>query len=62
MHSLTSALERGERSASRLSCINPSTYWIRGWVGSRAVLDAVVKRKISYHFRSPNSKPSHYID
>jgi hypothetical protein len=25
----------------------PDTHWIGGWVGSRAVLDAVVKRKIS---------------
>jgi hypothetical protein len=24
-----------------------STHWIRGWVGSRASLDAVEKRKIS---------------
>jgi hypothetical protein len=33
----------------------PSTHWIGGWVGSRAVLDAVVKRKIpSPH---PESKP-----
>jgi hypothetical protein len=24
----------------------PSTFWIGGWVGPRAVLDAVVKRKI----------------
>jgi hypothetical protein len=24
----------------------PGTYWIGGWVGRRAVLDAVVKRKI----------------
>jgi hypothetical protein len=24
----------------------PSTHWIGGWVGPRAVLDAVVKRKI----------------
>jgi len=26
--------------------ITPSTHWIGGWVGPRAVLDAVVKRKI----------------
>jgi len=24
----------------------PGTYWIGGWVGARAVLDMVVKRKI----------------
>jgi hypothetical protein len=25
---------------------SPDTYWIGGWVGPRAVLDAVVKKKI----------------
>jgi hypothetical protein len=50
-HSFTSALDGGEWSAS---CPGrfisreraPSTHWIGGWVGPRAVLDAVVKRKI----------------
>jgi hypothetical protein len=48
---LTSALAGGEWSASYPSRFTPrgrapGTYWIGGWVGSRAVLDAVVKRKI----------------
>jgi hypothetical protein len=51
MHSLTSALERGEWSASRPGRLTPKeripgTHWIGGWVGARAVMDAVVKRKI----------------
>jgi hypothetical protein len=50
-HSLTSALDRGEWSASRPGRFTPrerapGTHWIRGWVGPRAVLDTVVKRKI----------------
>jgi hypothetical protein len=49
-HSSTSALDGGEWSASRpgrytTSERDPGTHWI-GWVGPRAVLDAVVKRKI----------------
>jgi hypothetical protein len=48
---LTSALDGGEWSASRLCRFTPSerapgTHWIGGWVGSRAFLDAVAKRKI----------------
>jgi hypothetical protein len=50
-HSLTSALNGGEGSASHPSCFTlreraPGTHWIGGWVGPRVVLDAVVKRKI----------------
>jgi hypothetical protein len=50
-HSLTSAVDGGELSASRPSCFTPrerapSTHWIGGSVGSRFGLDAVVKRKI----------------
>jgi hypothetical protein len=50
-HSLTSALDRGEWSASCPDCFTPrerapGTHWIGGWVGPRAVLDTVVKRKI----------------
>jgi hypothetical protein len=50
-HSLTSALGGGEWSASRPGRFAPrerapGTHWIGGWVGPRAVLDAVVKRKI----------------
>jgi hypothetical protein len=32
----------------------PDTDWIEGWVGPRAVLDAVVKRKISISRRKSN--------
>jgi hypothetical protein len=51
MHSLTSALDGGEWSASRPRRFTPrervpGTHWTGGWVGPRAVLDAVVKRKI----------------
>jgi hypothetical protein len=51
MHSLTSALDGGEWSASRLGRFTPKeraprTHWIGGWVGPRAGLDAVVKRNI----------------
>jgi hypothetical protein len=49
MHSLTSALEGGEWSASRPGRFTPRerapiTYWIGSWLGPRAVLDAVVNR------------------
>jgi hypothetical protein len=47
---LTSALVRDEWSASRPGPFNPrerdlSTHCIGGWVGTRAGVDAVVKRK-----------------
>jgi hypothetical protein len=50
-HSSTLALEGGEWSASRPGHFTPrerapGTHWIGGWMGPRAVLDAVVKRKI----------------
>jgi len=46
---LTSALDGGEWSASRSGSFTPKesapgTHWIGGWVGPRAVLDAVVAR------------------
>jgi hypothetical protein len=46
IHSLTSALDGDERSASRpgrftLKERGSDTHWIGGWVGPRAVLDAV---------------------
>jgi hypothetical protein len=49
--SLTSVLDGGEWSASRPSCLTPrerapNTHWIGGWVGPRANLDMVLKRKI----------------
>jgi hypothetical protein len=55
-HSLTSALDGGEWSALRPGRFTPrerapGTHWIGGWVGPRAVLYAVVKRKI------PSSRP-----
>jgi hypothetical protein len=48
---LTLALDGGEWLASRPGCFNsreraPGTHWIGGWMGPRAVLAAVVKRKI----------------
>jgi hypothetical protein len=47
-HSLTSELNGGEWSASRPGRFTPKerapdTRWIGGWLGPRAVLDAVVK-------------------
>jgi hypothetical protein len=50
-HSLTSALDGGEWSASSSDRFTPRertpcTHWIGGWVGPRAVLDAVVKKDI----------------
>jgi hypothetical protein len=52
IHSLISALDGGEWSASRPGRFTPrerapGTHWIGGWVGLRATLDAVVKRKFS---------------
>jgi hypothetical protein len=51
-HSLTSALDGGERSASRAGRFTPrervpGTHWIEGWVGPWTVLEGVMKRKIS---------------
>jgi hypothetical protein len=50
-HSLTSALDEGDWSASRLGSFTPrkravDTPWIGGCVSPRAVLEVVVKRKI----------------
>jgi hypothetical protein len=64
MHSLTSVLDGGELSASRPGRFTqreraPGTHWIGGWVGPRAVLDAVVKRKIPSPLRE--SKPGTLI-
>jgi hypothetical protein len=58
-HSLTSALESGAWSVSRPGRFTPrervpGTHWIGGWVGPRAVLDAVVKRKIPSPSRESN--------
>jgi hypothetical protein len=60
-HSLTSALDGGEWSASRPGCFNsteraPDTHWTGGWVDPRAVMDAVVKRKIPSPCRESNPR------
>jgi hypothetical protein len=72
--SLTSALDGGEWSASRSGRFTPrerapSTHRIGGWVGPRAVLDAVVKRKIPSPRRESNPRTpiiqpvaQHYTD
>jgi hypothetical protein len=61
MHSLTSALDGGEWSASRSGRSTPreraaSTHWIGGWVDPRAVLDAVANRKIPSPLRESKSR------
>jgi hypothetical protein len=48
---LISAVDGGEWSASGPSRFTPrerapGTHWIGGWLGPRAILDAVMKRKI----------------
>jgi hypothetical protein len=58
-HSLTSALDGSEWWASYTGRFTPrvkapGTHWIGGWVGPRAVLDTVVKRKISSPHRELN--------
>jgi hypothetical protein len=60
-HSLTSALDGGEWSASRSGRFTPrervpGTHGIGGWVGPRAVVDAVVKRKIPSPRRESNPR------
>jgi hypothetical protein len=60
-YSLTSALDGGEWSASRPSRFTPrerslGTHWIGGWVEPRAILDAVVKRKIPSPRRESNPR------
>jgi hypothetical protein len=60
-HSLTSALDGGGWSASRPGRFTPrerapGTQWIGGWVGPRAVVDAVVKRKIPSPRRESNPR------
>jgi hypothetical protein len=58
-HSLTSALDGGEWSASRPGRFTPretapGTHWIGGWVGPRTVLDTEMKRKIPSLCRESN--------
>jgi hypothetical protein len=62
-HSLASELDGGEWSASHHGRFTPrerapGTHWIKGWVGPRAVLDAVVKRKILSPRRESNPRTS----
>jgi hypothetical protein len=37
-------------------CFTPGTHWIGGWVDPRAVLDAVVKRKVPSSCRESNPR------
>jgi hypothetical protein len=60
-HSLTSTLDGGEWLTSRPGRLTPrerapATHRIGGWVGPRAVLDAVVKRKILSPRRESNPR------
>jgi hypothetical protein len=62
MHSLTSALDGGELSASRPGQFTPrerasSTHWIGGWVGPRAGLDTVSKKILSPRRESNTDHP-----
>jgi hypothetical protein len=59
LHTLTLALHGDEWSDSRPGRFTPSkrapgTHWIGGWVGSRAGLDAVVKRRIPSRYWDSN--------
>jgi hypothetical protein len=61
-HPLTSTLDGDEWSASRTGRFTlreraPSIHWIGGWIGPRAGLNAVVKRRILSPSRG--SKPHH---
>jgi hypothetical protein len=62
IHSLlTSALDGGEWSASRPGRFThreraTGTQWIGGWVGPRAVLDKMVKRKLPTPGRESNPR------
>jgi hypothetical protein len=53
-HSLTSALDGPARFTPRERA--PGTHWIGGWVGPRAVLDVMVKRKIPSPRRESNPR------
>jgi hypothetical protein len=54
---LTSALVRGDRSASHLGRFTSGTHWIGGWVRPRTGVDDMERRK-SYPYRHSNSDPS----
>jgi hypothetical protein len=60
-HSLTSALDGGEWSASRPGRFTPrerapGTHWIGGWVGPRAVLDELIKHLVVIFHRVSGGK------
>jgi hypothetical protein len=55
---LTSALDGGEWSTSRPGRFTTGTNWVGGWVGHRAGLDTVEKRKIS----SPDHQAGNYTE
>jgi hypothetical protein len=62
-HSLTWALDGGEWLALRPGLFTPrerniGTHWIEDWMGPRAGLDAVVKRKIPSPRRDSNHQSS----
>jgi hypothetical protein len=74
MHRLTSVLDGGEWSAARTGRFTPmdrapGKHWIGGWVGPRAGLDTMSKRKIPSPCWESNpddpiaqSVASHYTD
>jgi hypothetical protein len=60
---LTWAQDGGEWSVSRPDRFTrveraPGTHSIEGWVGPRACLDVVAKRKKSHHYPCQESNPS----
>jgi hypothetical protein len=55
---MTSALRGGELSPSQPRGFIPNSYWIGGWVGFRAGLHAMGKRKISCHIWESNPSPA----
>jgi hypothetical protein len=61
VHSLTSAVDGGEWSASLPGRFTHreralGTHWVGGWVAPRADLDAMVKGKISSPLRESNPR------
>jgi hypothetical protein len=58
---LTLALDGGEWSALHPCHFTPFTHWIGGWVGPRAGLDAVEKRKILHWQESNLGLPAHSL-
>jgi hypothetical protein len=61
IHSLTSALDGNEWSVSCPDCFTtrestPGTHWIGGWVGPRAILDMMVKRKFPAPHQESNPR------